>query len=41
MCMLTHFVFRIFQVEHEGPVLVLVLAVSAKAKVEHFLFNGN
>lgn len=38
---LTHFVFRIFQVEHEGPVFVLVLAVGAKAEVEHFLFNGN
>lgn len=38
---LTHFVFGIFQVEHEGPVFVLVLAVSAEAEVEHFFFNGN
>lgn len=41
MFTLTHFVFRILQVEHKGPVFVLVLAVSAKAEVEHFLFNGN
>lgn len=37
----THFVFRIFQVEHEGPVFVLVLAVCVQAEVEHFLLNGN
>lgn len=40
-CLLTHFVFRILEVEHEGPVLVLILAVGAKAEVEHFLLNGN
>lgn len=38
---LTHFVFWILQVEHEGSVFVLVLAVGAKAEVEHFLFNCN
>lgn len=38
--MQTHFVFRIFQVEHQGPVFVLVLAVGAEAEVEHLLFNG-
>ena len=37
----THFVFRVLEVEHEGPVLVLVLAVSAKAEVKHLLLNGN
>lgn len=41
MFTLTHLVFGIFQVKHEGPVFVLVLAVSAKADIEHFLFNGN
>ena len=39
--MMTHFVFRIFEVEHEGPVFILVLAVSAQAEVKHFLLNGN
>lgn len=39
--LLTYFVFGIFQVEHEGPVFVLVLAVSLEAEVKHFLFNCN
>ena len=37
----TDLVFGVFQIEHEGPILVLVLAVSVKAQVEHLLFNGN
>ena len=37
----THFVFGIFQVEHEGPVFVLVLAVSVEAEVEHLLLDGD
>lgn len=38
--MLTHFVFRILQIEHEGPVLVFVFAVGAETQVEHLLFDG-
>lgn len=38
--MLTHFVFRVLQIEHEGPVFVFVFAVGAKTEVKHLLFNS-
>jgi len=39
--MSAHFVLGVLQVEHEGPVLVLVAAVGVKTEVEHFLLDGD
>lgn len=39
MFLWTDLVFGVLQVEHEAPVLVLVLAVRAQAEVEHLFLN--
>ena len=37
----THLVFGVLQVEHEGAVLVLVLAVRVHAQVKHLFLDGH